>query len=464
MISKNLAEEILEIALSKGGDFSELFFENSSMLYFYFDDNKLEETTYGEDIGVGIRVILRDRTFYGYTTEISSFGLIRLAKELAEAVSHDEHQKRVILSDKKEYIIRHQKGLSSIEIKEGYEILRLMNEKARNYDSRIVQFTSVIRFLDQKIVIANSEGDFIEDRRLRSAIYGLSVGAAEGLIQTGYEVVAGNSGWDLFTQEVIDRIPFEASRRAVLLLEAKEAPAGSMPVVISSQAGGVLIHEAVGHGLEADLVDKGVSVYKNKIGEKVASELITLIDAGVLEGKYGTSFIDDEGVKTNYNVLIERGILKNYMHSRITAKKFGVNPTGNGRRQNFRYPPIPRMTNTFILPGEAKVEDMIAKLEKGIYVVKMGGGQVDTTSGDFVFSVEEGYLVEKGKIKHPIRGATLIGNGPEILKKIEMVGNDIGFAPGTCGKDGQGVPVTDGMPTILISEITVGGTDKGDSF
>lgn len=462
MISEHLAEEILEIALSKGGDFSEIFFENSSMLYFYFDDNKLEETTYGEDIGVGIRVILKDKTFYGYTTEVSSYGLVRLAKELAEAVSINEYQKRVILSDKIDYVIKHQKDINSIEIKEGYEILRLMNERARSFDSRIVQFTSIIRILDQKVVIANSEGDFLEDRRLRSAIYGLSVGSVGGLIQTGYEVVAGTCGWDLFTQEIIEKIPLEASRRAILLLEAKEAPAGSMPVVISSQAGGVLIHEAVGHGLEADLVEKGVSVYKDKIGEKVAAELITLVDAGVLEGKYGTSFIDDEGVKTNYNVLIEKGILKNYMHSRITAKKFGANPTGNGRRQNFRYSPIPRMTNTFILPGEAKVEDMLAKLEKGIYVVKMGGGQVDTTSGDFVFSIEEGYLVEEGKIKHPIRGATLIGNGPEILKKIEMVGNDIGFAPGTCGKDGQGVSVTDGMPTILISEITIGGTDKGE--
>lgn len=462
MISKNIVEEVLGLALSKGGDFSELFLENSNMLYFYFDDNKLEETTYGEDLGVGLRVILKDRTFYGYTTDISTSGLRRLAKDLAEAVYFNEYNKKIILSDKKEYSTKSQNSFDFIKIKEGYEILKLMNEKARGYDSRIVQFTSVIRILDQKIFIANSEGDFIEERRLRSAIYGLSVGSIGGLIQTGYEVVAGTSGWELFTEEIINRVPIEASRRAILLLEAKEAPAGSMPVVISSQAGGVLIHEAVGHGLEADLVEKGVSVYKNKIGEKVASELITLVDAGVLEGKYGTSYVDDEGVKTNYNILIEKGILKNYMHSRITAKKFGTNPTGNGRRQNFRYPPIPRMTNTFILPGKSKVEDMLSQLEKGIYVVKMGGGQVDTISGDFVFSIEEGYLVENGKIKHPIRGATLIGNGPEILKKIEMVGDDIGFAPGTCGKDGQGVPVTDGMPTIFISEITVGGTEKGD--
>jgi len=462
VISKSIAEEILEISLSKGGDFSELFFEVSNSLYFYFDDNKLEEAVAGEDVGVGLRVILGDRTFYGYTTDISLMGLRKLAKNLAEAVFQGDKDIKVVLSEKDEYGIRPLKDIGSFEIKEGKDILKIMNEKARGYDSRIVQFTSVIRTVDQKILIANTEGDFIEDRRVRTAVYGLSVGSYNGIIQTGYETVAGTVGWELLTEEVINKIPYEASRRAILLLEAKEAPAGVMPVVISLKAGGVLIHEAVGHGLEADLVDKGVSVYKGKIGEKVASELVTMVDAGVLEGMYGSSAVDDEGVKTNYNVLIDRGILKGYMHSRITAKKFNVRPSGNGRRQNFRYPPIPRMTNTFILPGESKVEDMLQRLERGIYVVKMGGGQVDTTSGDFVFGIEEGYLVINGEIKHPIRGATLIGNGPKILEKIEMIGNDIGFAPGTCGKDGQGVPVTDGMPTLFISEITIGGTEKGE--
>jgi len=365
--------------------FSELFFEVSNSLYFYFDDNKLEEAVAGEDVGVGLRVILGDRTFYGYTTDISLMGLRKLAKNLAEAVFQGDKDIKVVLSEKDEYGIRPLKDIGSFEIKEGKDILKIMNEKARGYDSRIVQFTSVIRTVDQKILIANTEGDFIEDRRVRTAVYGLSVGSYNGIIQTGYETVAGTVGWELLTEEVINKIPYEASRRAILLLEAKEAPAGVMPVVISLKAGGVLIHEAVGHGLEADLVDKGVSVYKGKIGEKVASELVTMVDAGVLEGMYGSSAVDDEGVKTNYNVLIDRGILKGYMHSRITAKKFNVRPSGNGRRQNFRYPPIPRMTNTFILPGESKVEDMLQRLERGIYVVKMGGGQVDTTSGDFVF-------------------------------------------------------------------------------
>lgn len=462
MISKNLAEGILEAALAKGGEFSEIFLEITKSLYFYFDDNKLEEAVYGEEVGIGLRVLLKDRTFYGYTTELSSRELRRLSKNLAEAVSLGENYKKIILSEKEEYETKAVKKYNSVDIKEGHEILKIMNEKAKSYDPRIIQFTSVIRIVEQNVIIANSDGDFVEDKRLRTIVYGLSVGSKDGVIQTGYEVVAGTLGWELFTEEVIDKIPKEASRRAILLLEAKEAPAGSMPVIISSQAGGVLIHEAVGHGLEADLVEKGVSVYRNKIGEKVASELVTLVDTGTLDGKYGTSAVDDEAVKTDYNILIDRGILKNYLHSRITAKKFNTTPTGNGRRQNFRHPPIPRMTNTFILPGKSKLEDMLQRIKKGIYVVKMGGGQVDTISGDFVFGVEEGYLVENGKIKYPIRGATLIGNGPKILEKIEMVGDDIGFVPGTCGKDGQGVPVTDGMPTVFISEITIGGTEKGE--
>lgn len=460
MLNKNLIEEILGIALGHKGEFSEVFLENSHSFYFYWDDKKVEEVTYGEDIGAGIRVIQGDKIYYGYTTDISEFGLKKLAHELSEVVLSGENNKKIILENKKEFITKTLKDYKLIEVREGIDLLKIMDETSRNYSPRIVQFTSVIRNHTQEILIANSDGDFVEEKRIRSVVYGFAVGEKDGLIQTGYEAVGATLGWELFTEDLVKNVALEASRRAVLMLEAVEAPAGIMPVIISSQAGGVIIHEAVGHGLEADLVEKGVSVYKDKIGEKVASDSVTLVDAGVLEEKYGSSYVDDEGVKTNYNVLIDRGILKGYMHSRITAKKFGVSPTGNGRRQSFRYPPIPRMTNTFILSGNSKLEDMLNRVEKGLYVVKMGGGQVDTISGDFVFGVEEGYLIESGKIKNPVRGATLIGNGPKILEKIELIGDDIGFTPGTCGKDGQGVPVTDGMPTILISEITIGGTKK----
>ncbi len=460
MLNKNLIEEILGIAIRHGGEFSEIFLENSHSLYFYWDDRRAEEVTYGEDIGAGIRIIQGDKVYYGYTTDISELGLKKLANNLSEVVIKGENNRKIIMEDKKEFITKALKDYKSVEVGEGIDLLKIMDESSRNYSPRIVQFTSVIRNHTQEILIANSEGDFVEEKRVRSVVYGFAVGEKDGLIQTGYEIVGATLGWELFTEDLVKNVALEASRRAILMLEAEEAPAGIMPVIISSQAGGVLIHEAVGHGLEADLAEKGVSVYKGKIGEKVASNSVTLVDAGVLEEKYGSSYVDDEGVKTNYNVLIDRGILKSYMHSRITAKKFGVAPTGNGRRQSFRYPPIPRMTNTFILPGNSKLGDMLDKVEKGLYVVKMGGGQVDTVSGDFVFEIEEGYMIESGKIKNPVRGATLIGNGPKILEKIELIGDDIGFTPGTCGKDGQGVPVTDGMPTILISEITVGGTKK----
>ncbi|MGB9857889.1 MAG: TldD/PmbA family protein [Dictyoglomaceae bacterium] len=461
LITPKIIEEILSLSLKRGGDFSEVFFEETFSVLFRLDDKKIEEVTSGEDIGVGIRVIKGDRTFYGYTNDITPNGLRKLAEEISYAVFEGEISRIISLENKKsQSMVKIIRELRSVELKEGADFLRLMDEKARKYALKIVQFTGVIRSSDQKVVIANSEGEFKEDRRIRSVIYGLSVAYKDGIIQTGYESYAKLSGWELFNQELLENIAFESARRAVLMLEAEEAPAGVMPVVISSKAGGVLVHEAVGHGLEGDLVEKKVSVYSGKIGEKVASELVTLVDTGTLEGNYGSFSFDDEGVPSQYNILIEKGILKGYMHSRLTARKMGVKPTGNGRRQSFRFPPIPRMTNTYLLPGKSSFDEIINRVEKGLYVVKMGGGQVDTISGDFVFAVEEGYLIEKGKITKPVRGATLIGNGPKILESIEMVGNDLGFTPGTCGKDMQGVPVTDGMPTILIPQITVGGTKR----
>lgn len=461
MFTPKIIEEILNLSLKRGGDFSEVFFEEIFSLYFKLDDKKIEEATSGEDMGVGIRVIKGDKVFYGYTNDITPFGLRKLAEEISYAVSEEETNKIISLEDKESrYSVNTIKELRNVELKEGAEFLKLMDEKARNYDKRIIQFTGVLRSSDQRMIIANSEGEFKEDRRIRSAVYGFSVAYKDGIIQTGYEASAKLSGWEFFTENLVENIAFESARRAVLMLEAEEAPAGVIPVVISSKAGGVLVHEAVGHGLEGDLVEKKVSVYSGKIGEKVASELVTLVDAGTLEGHYGSFSFDDEGIPSQYNILIERGILKGYMHSRLTAKRMGVKSTGNGRRQSFRFPPIPRMTNTYLLPGESDFDEIINRVERGLYVVKMGGGQVDTVSGDFVFAVEEGYLIEKGRVTKPVRGATLIGNGPKILESIEMIGNDLGFAPGTCGKDMQGVAVTDGMPTILIPNITVGGTKK----
>jgi len=451
----------LAISLEKGGDFSELFYEESNSILLKLDDNKIEEAVFGEDFGVGIRVIKGNITFYGYTNDITHQGLRKLAKEIALAISEGDYLKRIALEDKEiGYSQDIKRDISHFNLNSGAELLKLMNDKARKYNSSIIQFTAGLRCSDQKVIIANSNGDYKEDRRFRTSLYGFSVAGKDGLIQTGYESFARLGDFNILKEEVAINVALESARRAVLLLSAEEAPAGEMPVVISSKAGGVIVHEAVGHGLEGDLVEKNVSVYAGKVGQKVASEHITLVDAGNLEGYYGSFSFDDEGIPSQYNILIEKGILRGYMHSRLSAKNLGAKPTGNGRRQNFRFPPIPRMTNTFILPGEKNPEDILNSVDKGLYVVKMGGGQVDTISGDFVFAVEEGYLIRNGKISVPVRGATLIGNGPKVLELIEMIGNDLGFAPGTCGKDMQGVPVTDGMPTVLVSKITVGGTKE----
>jgi TldD protein len=283
------------------------------------------------------------------------------------------------------------------------------------------------------------------------------VAAQDDVIQTGYEPVGGFMGLELFDENSPEKIAEIASVRALKMLQARRAPGGRMPVVLSSEAGGTMIHEAIGHGLEADLAQVGLSVYTGRIGEEVASPLISVVDDATLAYKRGSYSFDDEGVEAQRTSLVEQGVLKGYLYDRLTAMKDNVQSTGNGRRESYKSRPIPRMSNTFILPGEMCPEEIVRSTYKGLFVKKMGGGQVNTVNGDFVFEVSEGYLIENGEIGEAVRGATLTGNGPALLKNIDMVGNDLGFGIGTCGKDGQGVPVSDAQPTLRIPEIIVGG-------
>jgi TldD protein len=278
------------------------------------------------------------------------------------------------------------------------------------------------------------------------------------ILQTGTETKGGFIGWEIFDEFSPEEIATIAAKRAILMLEAQKAPAGEMTVILSSSAGGTMIHEAIGHGLEADIIQKGASKYCGKIGKKIASSLITVIDNPTLPNKRGSYRFDDEGNSSQKTILVENGVLKSYLYDYLTAKKDKIKPTGNGRRQSYHYRPIPRMSNTYIAPGKTDPKKIIKSVKRGLFVKQMGGGQVDTVTGDFVFEVEEGYLIEDGKITKPVRGATLIGNGPEVLREIDMVGNDLGFEIGTCGKEGQGVPVSDGQPTLRIPKIIVGGT------
>jgi TldD protein len=309
----------------------------------------------------------------------------------------------------------------------------------------------------QKVLIAHSGGVAAEDERMYLTALVHVVAADGDVIQTGYEPVGGLAGLELLDASPLEAAAETAARRAVMMLKARKAPAGKMPVVLSSAAGGTMIHEAVGHGLEADLAQSGLSVYSGSIGKAIASPLVTVVDDATLAGKRGSFGFDDEGTDAQRTVLVDRGVLKTFMYDRLTAMKDGTVSTGNGRRESYKHRPIPRMTNTMILSGETDPAQVLRSTAKGLFVKKMGGGQVNTVNGDFVFEISEGYLIENGQLGELVRGATLTGNGPQVLRSIDLVGSDLGFSIGTCGKDGQGSPVSDAQPTLRIPEIVVGG-------
>jgi len=311
----------------------------------------------------------------------------------------------------------------------------------------------------RKVLIANSEGLVAADECILTRISVQVVARKGDIIQTGYESPGAQMGFEFFDRHSPEDAARIAAERALLMLEAKPAPTGRMPVVLEAGFGGVLFHEACGHGLEADLVQKDASVYRGRRGERVASRLVTAIDDATIAHGWGSFRFDDEGIDAQKTVLIEEGILRGYLHNRLTALREGVLPTGNWRRQSYGFLPLPRMSNTFIASGEASLEEMIGSVERGLYAKALGGGEVDPATGDFVFAVSEGYLIEKGKIAHPVRGAILIGNGPQVLEKIDLIGKGLDFKPGMCGKEEQEVPVSTGQPPLRISELTVGGTE-----
>lgn len=458
MLEKQELETILAAALAEGGDFAEVFLERRTNTGISCEDNRIEKIFSGIELGAGIRVIVGDNTAYGYTNDLSLEGLLEVAKVVAKAANGGATNVKIDLKKVEPPVVFEVKQLpTEVSIDEKVRLVEAANEAARALDERVIQVAVGYGDVIQEVWIANSLGRYVEDRRIRTRFAVNVVASENGLIQTGYEAVGGHVGFELFSEVSPVELAQKAAQRALLMLRAKPAPAGQMMVVMSGEAGGTMIHEACGHGLEADLVQKQLSVYRGKIGQKVASELVTVIDDATLPNKYGSFAFDDEGNPAQRTVLIENGILKGYMYDYLTAKKEGKTSTGNGRRESYRDRPIPRMTNTFIAPGTSDPEEIIRSVEKGLFVKKMGGGQVNTTNGDFVFEVTEGYLIENGRIGEPVRGATLTGNGPKVLQMIDMVGHDQGFAIGTCGKDGQGVPVSDAQPTIRIPQLTVGG-------
>lgn len=460
-------QKILRESLNEGAEFSDLYFEQVYSVSIVCEEDRIEKVISGHDIGIGLRIIFDGRTFYGFSNQITEEDMLQLSKILINSIKDQGEEKIINLSKglpnhpstpsifpPLSPIKRHPK---LIPIEEKVLMVKRANELARRLDSHIRQVKVIYRDTSQMISIANSEGLFIKGERVHT-LFSVQVVTAKGdVVQTGYEPVGGTVGFEIFDHFPPEEIAEIAAKRALLMLSARKAPMGKMTVVISSEAGGTMIHEAIGHGLEGDLAQQGLSVYSNRIGAKVASSIISVVDDPTLPQKRGSYAFDDEGVKSQRTVLVEEGILKGYLYDRLSALKDEVSPTGNGRRESYHHKPIPRMSNTMILPGNMKPEEIIHSVERGLFVKKMGGGQVNTVNGDFVFEVNEGYLIEKGEIGEPVRGAILIGNGPQVLREIDMVGNDLGFGIGTCGKDGQGVPVSDAQPTLRIPELVVGG-------
>jgi len=459
LVDQSLVDSVIKRALASGADFAELYVERKRNQSISVEESKVQRVSSGNDRGAGLRIIHGGVVSYIYTEDLSSDGLLKTA-ELAAAVGQRGGGRFALgqVTGTPHAPQPVEVPPESVDPEAKIELLLEADQAARDVSGSIRQVAVAYGDSAQEVLVANSEGMHHEDARTRVRLMVHAVAERNGEIQTAMEAPGLQRGFEFFDETSAAAFARAAAERAVMLLDAAPSPAGSMPVVVGNEFGGVLFHEACGHGLEADFVSKGSTVFGGKLGQAVASPIVTAIDDGTMPSRWGTLGVDDEGVPTRRNVLIQDGVLVSYMFDRLRAGQQGHQPTGNGRRQSYQHLPIPRMTNTFISAGAHSVGDIIAATPRGLYAKKLGAGQVDVSSGDFVFAVTEGYLIEGGRIGRPVRGATIVGNGPRALHKIDMVGNDLKLAPGTCGKEGQGVPVSVGQPTIRISELTVGGT------
>ncbi len=457
LIDQGVAERVLAAALANGGEFAEVFAERSAGLTMAIDESRVEAVQSGAAEGAGVRVLSAGTTYFAHVDGLDPDDLERAAGEAAAALRSERVEPaalRAVASTPQP--IERRPGEVPAEHKA--DLLRELDQRGRAGGAEIAQFMASYAEVRRQVSVANSEGLFSGDDRTRVRIGAQAVARRGDSVETGAETLGGHRGFELFDDDP-GEIAASAARKALTLLDAGPAPAGSMPVVVGGGFGGVLFHEMTGHGLEADHIQKGASVYVGKLGEQVAEPLLTAYDDGRMPNEWGSDSIDDEGAPTQKTMVIEDGRLSSYLYDGLTARRDGVASTGNGRRESFRHLPVPRMTNTYIAPGEAEPEAMIAEVERGFYAVSFGGGQVDPATGDFVFGVSEGYLIEAGKVTRPCRGATLIGNCLQALAAIDAVGNDFEMKTGVCGKAGQKVPVGTGQGHVRIAAMTVGGTE-----
>jgi TldD protein len=465
MLDPDLIRRTLELAAGRGADLAELFVEDVRSTSAGLDDGRIEDLVSGRDRGCGIRVVIGDSTGFAHTADLSERGLAETARVAAAAARGGSEGARSVSVGT---AVRSHAGPvridpASVGKADKVELLRRADAAARAHHGAVTQVSARVGDVRRRVLVANTDGVLVADDLTKTTFSVSVVVRGDAGLQTGRHSIGHVGGFELLDPAAggfdAEELALLAARRAVGKLSARPAPSGAMPVVIAGGSGGVLFHEACGHGLEADLVDKGASVFAGRRGERVASPLVTLVDDGTMAGEWGHFGFDDEGNPARRNVLIEAGVLTDYLYDTLRARKAGRPSGGNGRRQSYRHLPMVRMTNTYITAGETDPADIISSTERGVYVAQLGGGQVNTASGDFVFGMTEAYLIEDGVITEPLRDGNLIGNGPAALEAIDAVGNDFSMGyPGTCGKDGQGVPVGTGTPTLRVPSLTVGGT------
>jgi len=459
-------ENYLNEALSRGGDYADLYFEHRINHSIVLEEQIIKSATKGVNLGVGVRVVSGEKTGYAYSDDLNRDNVVKAARTAAFIANAAPDGGKVQVAAP----LERERNLYSIpifpaelEIAQKIALLEESDRAARAFDRRIKQVQAIYVDETKHVLIVTSEGKAAWDLQPLVRLNVLCIAEENGKRQSGYQGGGGRRGLDIFAGELDPKaIASESARQAILQLGALEAPAGPMEVVLGPGWPGILLHEAIGHGLEADFNRKKTSAFAGLVGQKVGSELCTVVDDGTIPFRRGSLNMDDEGNPTHQTVLIEKGILQGYLQDRLSSKLMRLPLTGNGRRQSYDHIPMPRMTNTFMMSGDSAPEDIIKSVKKGLYAVQFGGGQVDITSGKFVFSASEAYLIEDGHITAPVKGATLIGDGPTVLRRVTAVGSDLKLDQGIgiCGKDGQTIPVSVGLPTIKIREITVGGTEK----
>jgi TldD protein len=459
MLDRELAAEVLTAARTRGGDFAELFVEERIGLSVRLDDGKVEELTTGMDRGAGVRVG-HDTSFgYAYSNRLDRDSLLQAAQAAAASSSGgaagDVHDLRTLEPPVVHEAVREAASAGSAE---KVAWVREADDAARALSPEVRQVTAVYADSVQRILVAASDGRWVEELRPRVRLFVTVVASRDGIIQTGMHGPAGLAGLEFIEANGPAATAEVAARRAVTMLDSHPAPAGEMAAVLAPGMGGVLFHEAVGHPLEADIVDKEASVYRGRVGELLAAEILNGVDDATVPNAWGSFSFDDEGAPAQRTVMFEEGVLRGWLYDRLRADKDGVPSSGNGRRQSYAHPPIPRMTNTYILNGAASADELVASTERGVYVTALAGGQTNPATGDFVFGCSEAYLIERGRVGSPVRGANLIGRAIEVMSRVDGIADDFDIWPGTCGKDGQMVPVGSGSPSLRVSRITIGGT------